>query len=112
MGRNLVEGDSHRLVLVEPVPFTEAVDHARADVPANSGLDDVVLRLARPSCLSPYGLEHLVVEPYGRSDLGHLTSVAAHGALGSPSRTTKAHEAPLPRHVRAMPTRESAKNGL
>ncbi len=86
MGRNLVEGDSHRLVLVEAVPFTEAVDHARANLPANSGLDDVVLRLARTSCLSPNGLEHLVVEPYGRSDLGHLTSVAASGALGSPSR--------------------------
>ncbi|MDP9403411.1 MAG: hypothetical protein M3P85_08760 [Actinomycetota bacterium] len=112
MGRNLIEGDSHRLALIEAVPFTEAVDHARADVPANSGLDDLVLRLAQLSYLSPDGVEHLVVEPYGRSDLGHLTSVAASGALGSPSPTTRAHEAHLPRHVRAMPTRKGHEKGL
>jgi hypothetical protein len=74
---HLLECNRHRLVLTEAVPLPKPVEHARADVATERGLDDLVLRPARPRSFGPDGIEHLVVKLDSRGIPRHLASLPA-----------------------------------
>ena len=74
---HLLERNRHRLVLTETVPLPEPVEHARTDVATDGGLDDLVLRPARPRGFDPDGIEYFVVKLDGRGIPRHVTSLPA-----------------------------------
>ncbi len=72
---HLLNGDHHPFVLVEAVSPPEPIEHTWADVPADGGLDHLVLTPARSLSLAADGIQHLVVELDGRGPLRHVISL-------------------------------------
>ena len=73
----LLKRNRHCLVLTETIPLPKPVDHAWADIATDGGLDDLVLRPARPRGFEPDGIEDFVVKLDGRGIPRHVASLAA-----------------------------------
>jgi len=74
---DLFSGYLHRLVLVEVVALSKVVEHARADIPTNGILDDLILRPAGPGGLEANRVEHIGIELEAGCALGHVMKFAS-----------------------------------